>query len=123
MVEKETDQKTEPEKDAVRMINFNELYKYNPADLVPEITVSRYSNVAYIQVTQRDVYIDFLELPGIKKDGKMAVNGTRIYMSHVAAARLAEALGTILSQVHAKGGMEQFGANKIKRPQKPVKKP
>ena len=123
MVEKATDQKKEPEKDAVRMINFNELYKYDPADLVPEITVSRYSNVAYIQVTQRDVYIDFLELPGIKKDGKMAVNGTRIYMSHVAAARLSEALGNILSQVHAKGGMEQFGANKVKRAQKPVKKP
>jgi len=109
-----------PSKETVKTINFNEIYRFDPKDIVPDITVSRYSNMAYIQVTQRDVYIDFLELPGIKRDGKMVVNGTRIYMSHVAAQKLAEALGTVLDQVHTKGGMERFSpqAGKIKK--KPI---
>jgi hypothetical protein len=95
--------------EGTKTMNFNEIYKFEPQDIVPDITVSRYSNVAYIQVTQRDVYIDFLEMPGIKRDGKMMVNGTRIYMSHVAAQQLAGALGNVLNQVHMRGDMERFG--------------
>jgi hypothetical protein len=105
-----------PSKETVKTINFNEIYRFDPKDIVPDITVSRYSNMAYIQVTQRDVYIDFLELPGIKKDQKMMVNGTRIFMSHIAAQRLAEALGGVLAQVHEKGGMERFAPKKGKKP-------
>jgi len=95
--------------DGQKTINFTEIYKFDPQNIVPDITASRYSNVAYIQVTQRDVYIDFLEMPGVKRDGKMMVNGTRIYMSHVAAQRLADALGNVLNQVLKKGDMEKFG--------------
>lgn len=32
-------------------------------------------------------------MPGTKRDGKMAVKGVRVYMSHPAAKRLAEVLG------------------------------
>jgi hypothetical protein len=89
-------------------INIGELYKYSAEDLCPDITVVRYSNLAYIQVTPRDVQIDFLEMPGIKKDSKMMVNGTRIYMSHAAAQKLSEALVGLLQQVHDHGGIEQY---------------
>ena len=35
-------------------------------------------------------------MPGTKRDGKIAVNGMRVYMSHPTAKRLAEVLGEIL---------------------------
>ncbi len=104
MPRKEPEQKDEP-----TLIDLRELYKWKPEDLFPEISYSTYSNLAYIQVTHRDVYIDFLEMPGIKQeDGKMHVNGTRIFMSHAAAQKLAEALNGILNQVHNEGGMESY---------------
>jgi len=73
---------------------------------VPDINASRYSNLAYIQVTPRDLYIDFLEMPGVKKDGRMVVSGVRIYMSHVAGQRLSQALGRTISEVLEKGKIE-----------------
>jgi len=76
---------------------------------MPDISYSTYSNLAYIQVTHRDVYIDFLEMPGIKReDGKMHVDGTRVFMSHAAAQKLAEALNGILEKVYSEGGMENY---------------
>ncbi len=47
-------------------------------------------------LTHRDVYIHSMEMPGTKRDGKMAVKGMRIYMSHPAAKRLADVLGEIM---------------------------
>lgn len=98
---------TAKEEGAIK-IDIKEIYKFDPKDITPDISVVRYSNLAYIQVTHRDVYIDFLEMPGIKKDGKILLNGTRIYMSFVAAQKLAEALQGILEQVHSRGEMEKY---------------
>lgn len=89
-------------------VDLRELYKFEPKDIIPDISMVRYSNLAYIQITHRDVYIDFLEMPGIKKDGKVLLNGTRIYMSFVAAQKLAETLQGILEQVHSRGEMEMY---------------
>jgi len=92
------------------VVNLQEIYRYDPEDLFPDITTSAYSNLAYIQVSHRDVYIDFLEMPGIKReDGKMHINGTRVFMSHAAARRLSDALDGILEKVHREGGMEEYG--------------
>ena len=58
-------------------IDISEMYKYNTKDLMTDISSSAYSNLEYVQATHRDLYIkdlyiDFLEMPGIKKDdGKM----------------------------------------------------
>jgi hypothetical protein len=79
-------------------IDLKAAYKYDPAEISTEITVSRYSNLAYIQVSPRDVCIDFLEMPGIRKGGKMVVGGARIYMSHDSARRLADTLGDVLEK-------------------------
>lgn len=93
-------------------IDLAELYKFEPKDLIPNISVVNYSNLAYIQATYRDIYIDFLEMPGIKKDGKVLVNGTRIYMSFVAAQKLSETLHGILEEIHSKGKMEIYCGTK-----------
>jgi hypothetical protein len=95
-------------------VDLKELYKFEPKDITPDISIVRYSNLAYIQITHRDVYIDFLEMPGIKKDGKVFLNGTRIYMSFVAAQKLADTLQGILEQVDSRGEMEKFLSKKEK---------
>lgn len=89
-------------------IDLSAAYKYDPAELSTEITVSRYSNLAYIQVSPRDVCIDFLEMPGVRRGGRMVVGGARIYMSHEAARRLAETLGGVMK----KAGKGAFGKEK-----------
>ncbi|KAF1074800.1 DUF3467 domain-containing protein [Methanogenium sp. MK-MG] len=90
-------------------IDISEMYAYKKEDLMTDISSSAYSNLAYVQVTHRDLYIDFLEMPGIKKDdGKMHIKGTRIYMSHSAAQKLSKALSGILKTVHSDGGMECY---------------
>jgi len=90
------------------LIDLGEIYRFDPEDIVPDISAVHYSNLAYIQATHRDVYIDFLQMPGIKKDDKVLLDGTRIYMSHVAAKKLAEALQGILEQVYSRGDMEMY---------------
>ena len=93
-------------------IDLGELYKYNAKDLQVDITAVKYSNLSWVQVSSRDVSIDFLEMPGVKKDSKVAINGTRIYMSHVAAKKLSEVLGNVLKQVHNRGGIEKLSIEK-----------
>jgi hypothetical protein len=89
-------------------MDLKQLYAFEAKDLVPDITVTRYSNLAYVQVSPRDVCIDFLEMPGVKKDGRMIVNGTRVYMSHVAAKRLGEVLQEVLKKASRDGGLEKL---------------
>jgi hypothetical protein len=109
-VQEEKGPATVPEAGPVQF-DIAQMYAFDPRDATPDITVVRYSNLAYVQVTPRDVYIDFLEMPGVKRDGGVAVNGTRVYMSFVAAKRLSEVLAGILEQVHDKGAMEQYATS------------
>ncbi|MBE0516001.1 MAG: DUF3467 domain-containing protein [Methanophagales archaeon] len=88
--------------------DLKQMYSFDPKEAVPDISLIRYSNLAYINVSHRDVHIDFLEMPGIKKEGKMYIPGTRIYMTHAAAQRLVQALGAILEDLAAKGIMEKY---------------
>jgi len=102
-------EKDEDQENYSMVIDIQKMYACRPDDLTPDISYSTYSNLAYIQVTQRDVYIDFLEMPGIRReDGKTHVNGTRVYMSHAAAQKLSEALNGILNKVYTEGGMESY---------------
>ncbi|WP_342770795.1 MULTISPECIES: DUF3467 domain-containing protein [unclassified Methanoculleus] len=101
------DEKIE-KKDGATVIDLRELYRFEPEELQLDITRSSYSNLAYVQVAHRDVCIDFLEMPGIRRDGRMLINGTRVYMSHAAAQKLAEALSGILEKVNTEEGMERY---------------
>ncbi|MGB2727827.1 MAG: DUF3467 domain-containing protein [Halobacteriota archaeon] len=91
---------------------LKDLYRHDPKDLRLDISAIAYSNLANINVSSRDVYIDFLEMPGIMKDGIPVVTGTRIYLSHVAAQKLAKALSEVLEHVHSKGDMEKYQSEK-----------
>ena len=93
-------------------IDLKDLYRYDPKDIRLDISAITYSNLANINVSSRDVSIDFLEMPGIKRDGIPVVTGTRIYLSHVAAQKLAKALSDVLEHVHSKGDMEKYQSEK-----------
>jgi len=97
-------------------IDLNEMYAFSEEDIAIGIQSSFYSNLAYIQLTHRDVFIDFLEMPGIKSGEKMTVTGRRVYMSFAAAQRLSEALSGVLEKAHADGEMEQYIPSGTKKP-------
>ncbi len=89
-------------------VDLRRMYRSDPETTTTDMTVVRYSNLAYVQVSPRDVYIDFLEMPGVVRDGRTTVNGTRIYMSHVAAERLGEVLRGVLAKAASDGAVEQL---------------
>src|SRR5271157_2306853 len=89
-------------------VDLAKIYAMNFENAEPNIRATGYSNLAYIQVSERDVYIDFLEMPGMKKDNKVQIDGVRIYMSFAAAQKLSETLGGILEKVYYAGGMEEY---------------
>ncbi|MDD1719486.1 MAG: DUF3467 domain-containing protein [Methanoregulaceae archaeon] len=73
------------------------VYQFSHEDLSPEITHSAYSNAVYVNRTDRDVFLDFLEMPGIRReDGKVRVKGTRVYLSFAAAESLGKVLGDLM---------------------------
>jgi hypothetical protein len=97
-----------------RTVSFDlrEMYDNDMTTASPDITTSRYSNLAYVQVSPRDVYIDFLEMPGAKRDGRVMVNGTRIYMSHISAQKLGRVLTSVMDEVIANKGIEELERKK-----------
>lgn len=99
-------------------INISELYNFDQKDLEINVSSVGYSNLSFIQVTHRDVCIDFLEMPGVNKDGKRSVNGKRIYMSHAAAQSLASELESILRKVYKNKVMEFYSPRKENKSQK-----
>jgi hypothetical protein len=97
-------------------INLGDLYKFSPKDLYLDLSTKHYANHTFIQVTERDLYLDFLEMPGVKQpDGRMAVSGARIYMTHASALSLAETLFSVLEKVEKEGHMESYTSMKAKR--------
>jgi len=93
-------------------IDLGDSYSFDSKEAELDISDTKYSNYAVIHVSERDVHVDFLEMPGLKREGKRNVKGTRIYMSHVAAQRLAEVLGNILETVYSSGRMEEYRSKK-----------
>ncbi|MEM0498262.1 MAG: DUF3467 domain-containing protein [Methanothrix sp.] len=91
-----------------KTIDFRHLYQMDPENTSINITASWYSNLAYIQVTQRDVMIDFLQMPGAKKNEGNVIEATRIYMTHAAAQKMIRSLEALLERVYKDGEMEIF---------------
>ena len=89
-------------------IDFGALYKFKPEDMSIDISNTFYSNHAYIQVMNRDVFIDFLQIPGVKKDDVVRVNGTRIYLTHSHAKKLANSILGVIDNAHKEGKLESF---------------
>ncbi|MEI7591282.1 MAG: hypothetical protein WCJ49_08260 [Deltaproteobacteria bacterium] len=68
--------------------------------ITPEIDVVRYSNQILMNITENEVILDFLELPGIAREGKMHVRGTRIYLTIGKTKKIHEVLGNLLKEVN-----------------------
>jgi hypothetical protein len=100
------------DKDQSMSVDIGKCYKFAPDDFEIEVTSEHYSNNSYIQVMNQDVLIDFMRVPGVKKDGKMVASATRIYLTHVQAAKLARTLQSLLQSTHEAGRMETYPPKK-----------
>ena len=89
-------------------IDLTEWMRIDSKNIVPDVSVVRYSNYAVVQVMQRDIYIDFLELPGVKRDGKVVVNTTRMYLTHSHAQKLAKSILEVLERSHKEHVFEVY---------------
>ena len=100
------------EKDLTMSVDIAKCYQFKPEDFEIEVTSEHYSNNSFIQVMNQDVFVDFMQIPGVKKDGKMKASATRIYMTHVQAAKLARTLQSVLQSTHEAGRMETYPPKK-----------
>jgi hypothetical protein len=89
-------------------IDVGDAYKPPSEEIAVDILSSSYSNVTYMQVAPRDVVLDFLAFPSIRRENKNVVSGVRIYMSHAAARSLAEKLGKLLEDAYKDGKIEEL---------------
>jgi len=87
---------------------LKELYESGKGEAYIDIMDDFYSNIANIQVSNTDVLIDFLVLPGINKDGKVCVRGKRVHIPHSTAQRLAEILINSLEKSYKNNQMETY---------------
>jgi hypothetical protein len=100
------------EKDRFVSLDIGKWYQFNPEDLEIDVTSVHYANNSFIQVMGQDVFIDFISLPGTKKDGKMVADATRIYMTHVQAKKMLDALNGVLETTYKAGRMEVYPPKK-----------
>lgn len=98
----------EDRKKASVSIDLSSSYHIENTPAVMDIEQVYYSNLATVNVSHRDVFIDFLQVPGIKRDDTLHLPGVRVFMSYASAQKLAEALSKVLEKAHADGGMEQY---------------
>jgi hypothetical protein len=100
------------EKDRIVSLEIGKCYQFKPEDFEVNVTNANYANTSFIQVMGQDVFIDFMALPGIKRDGKMVADATRIYMTHVQAKKLVDTLGAVLENTYQAGRMEKYPPKK-----------
>lgn len=81
---------------SIDVISWDELPK---RVATPEVVHVQYSNSFHIQASSQDVFIDFQELPGHIRDGKLSVNVTRIYLTIDKSRSLAEAINGMLKAI------------------------
>jgi hypothetical protein len=103
---------TNEEKNQVVNIEIGKCYQFEPGDFEIDVSTIHYANSTFMQVMGQDVFVDFLEVPGVKKNGKMVANATRIYMTHVQAKKMVIALENLLESSYKAGRMETYQPSK-----------
>lgn len=100
------------------ILDLPNYYKYDYSKAKIKVLNHSYSNLAWINVSGRDVFIDFLSMPGIIEDGIPVINATRISMPPAAAARLAEVLARTIDQAINDNGFEPISSKKQEKKRK-----
>jgi hypothetical protein len=94
--------------EATESFDIDKLYKTDQNNIILNISESVYSNYARINVSNRDVSIDFIEFPGVKKEDKLIIDAIRIKLPHSVAQNLAGILIDLLEKTYVDGNMEQY---------------
>ena len=69
-------------------------------EVINNIIMTRYSNAVNIQASNNDIALDFMALPGFQRDGKIVLEGVRVYMTHEQAHLLANLIETGIQKVN-----------------------
>jgi anionic cell wall polymer biosynthesis LytR-Cps2A-Psr (LCP) family protein len=110
MVEEEIEEMEEKTKD------IDDIFDNSDCQVIPNVTHSKYSNIAYISASNRDIHINFLELPGIRKGNELLIDTTRIYMTYSSAQKLAAAIQEVLREAYSKGSMQEYSPEEEGQP-------
>lgn len=89
-------------------INLGDIFRIDPENIKADIKCVHYSNVAYVQVNQRDVQIDFMQMPGITGENGTEVETNRIFLSHSAAKKLSETIIQTLEKAKESGKLDLY---------------
>jgi len=85
--------------DKTIQIDILDMYQSKEKNYELNIVDVRYSNEQFMQVTDKDICIDFLELPGFKKDDKIKINAVRVYMTHQSAKNMIDTISKLISNM------------------------
>ncbi|MBP7070422.1 MAG: DUF3467 domain-containing protein [Methanothrix sp.] len=101
-------QETRKEVSGEIKIDLNDLYKTDLSNMTLNLPESFYSNLAITNVSNADIRIDFLQVPGLNKDGKSVIEARRILLPHSVAQKLAALLLGALEKAYNEGKIEQY---------------
>lgn len=90
----------------IQTISLEKYYRSDLSKLEIKIEGEHYSNIGFINLAGRDVFIDFVKLPGIVENGVPVARGIRVYMPYPAAQRLVEVLSKSISDAEKNHGIE-----------------
>jgi hypothetical protein len=94
--------------DEVISLNIKDMYNYDPKKVKASIVSTHYSNQAWLQVNQRDVVIDLLQIPGFPDGENTTIPAARIYLTHSHAQKLANLILNTLKNLHEKDRLEKY---------------
>jgi len=82
-------------------VPLNKYYEYSPSEPKLNLAYTKYVNAFTGNVSNEDVFIDFIELPGRKVGGVQTIDGCRLYFTHNAAKTLCDLLHEIVKQIES----------------------
>lgn len=78
------------------VISQTEVLDPNPKNPIADVIQTWYSNYGFVTAGGRDLWIDFLQLPGTPVEGRTHIPTYRIFLTHVAAQKLAEQILSVV---------------------------
>lgn len=94
--------------DAVFPVDLKQLYEYVKGPAIIDVRSVHYGNLAIVSFGPRDAWIDFLQVPGLPSDQKVVIPATRVYLSHLNAVKLSEAISSTYQRTKERGGVERL---------------
>ncbi|MEA3559651.1 MAG: hypothetical protein U9R75_10390 [Candidatus Thermoplasmatota archaeon] len=94
-------------------IDIGKMFRFDQDKMETDITKMMYSNHVYIQINPREVELNFMNIPGVKKEGNNICETVKIIMPFSGAQSFANVLLETMASVYNQGGMEEYNPDEI----------